>query len=132
LPDAPVDHDATAAGLPIREFPQTTGNCTIIDQTLFELLTGLNLILYPSDDLRQQALSTVAVENPRGWRIAKEKTSRKIDAIVALSMACVAAMAHRGEIQSRVARPFNQSVHVTPTIKPTPGPVYIGQMIERR
>ena len=53
-------------------------------QTLFDLLTGLNLEVYPSDDLRQQALSTVAVENPRGWRIAKEKASKKIDAIVAL------------------------------------------------
>ena len=54
-------------------------------QTLFDLLTGLNLEVYPSDELRQQALSTVAVENPRGWRIAKEKASKKIDAIVALA-----------------------------------------------
>ena len=73
---------------------------------------------------------TVAVENPRGWRIAKEKPSRKIDAIVALSMASVAAMAHRDEVQSRVARGFNASVHVVPTIKPIPGPLFIGQMLE--
>jgi hypothetical protein len=53
-------------------------------------------VLYPSDKLRQQALSTVAIENPRGWRIAKEKASKKIDAIVALAMACCAAMVHRG------------------------------------
>jgi hypothetical protein len=32
-------------------------------------------------ELRQQALSTVAVENARGWRIAKEKRGNKIDAI---------------------------------------------------
>ena len=61
-------------------------------QTLFDLLNGRNLRLYRAEDLRQQALSTVAVENPRGWRIAKEKASRKIDAIVALAIACVAAM----------------------------------------
>jgi hypothetical protein len=48
-------------------------------QTLFDLLNGRNLLLYSSDELRQQALSTVAVENPRGWRIAKEKASKKID-----------------------------------------------------
>jgi phage terminase large subunit-like protein len=101
-----------AAGLPIREFSQTTANCTLMAQTLFDLLTGQNLDIYPSDELRQQALSTVAVENPRGWRIAKEKASKKIDAIVALSMACVAAMAHRGEIGSRAARGFNPVVHV--------------------
>ncbi len=32
------------------------------------------------------------MESPRGWRVAKEKAGRKIDAIVALSMACVAAL----------------------------------------
>ncbi len=32
------------------------------------------------------------MESPRGWRIAKEKAARKIDAIVGLSMACVAAL----------------------------------------
>ena len=81
-----------AAGLPIREFPQTVANCTLMGQTIFDLLNGRNLRLYPSAELRQQALSTVAVENPRGWRIAKEKTSKKIDAISALSMGCVSAV----------------------------------------
>ena len=120
-----------AAGLPIREFSQTTANCTLMGQTLFDLLTGQNLDIYPSDELRQQALSTVAVENPRGWRIAKEKASKKIDAIVALSMACVAAMAHRGEIGRRAARGFNPVVHVAkaPNV-PFRGPVYIGQTFE--
>ena len=119
-----------AAGLPIREFPQTQANCTLMGQTLFDLLTGNNLEIYPAQDLREQALSTVAVENPRGWRIAKEKASKKIDAIVALAMACCAAMAHRGEIQSRVARGFNQAVHVQEAIVPVRGPVYIGQTFE--
>lgn len=42
-------------------------------------------------DPRVQALTSVEVESARGWRIAKEKASRKIDAVVALAMACVAA-----------------------------------------
>jgi hypothetical protein len=120
-----------AAGLPIREFSQTTANCTLMGQTLFDLLTGQNLDIYPSDELRQQALSTVAVENPRGWRIAKEKASKKIDAIVALSMACVAAMAHRGEIGSRAARGFNASAHVAKeTIRPYRDSIFIGQTLQ--
>jgi len=53
-----------AVGLPIREFAQTTANTTLMGQTLFDLLAGKNLDLYPSDELRQQALSTIAVENP--------------------------------------------------------------------
>jgi hypothetical protein len=85
--------------------------------------------VYASDELRQQALSTVAVENPRGWRIAKEKASKKIDAIVALATACVAAMAHRGEIGSRSARGFNRAMHVSrEKLGPLQGaPVYIGK-----
>jgi len=50
------------------------------------------LQLYPAADLRQQALSTVGIETSRGVRIGKDKTSKKIDAIVALAMACVAAV----------------------------------------
>jgi phage terminase large subunit-like protein len=102
-----------AAGLPIQEFAQSVANCTLMGQTLFDLLNGKNLVLYPSDELRQQALSTVAIENPRGWRIAKDKASKKIDAIVALAMACCAAMAHRGEIGKRAARGFNRAQHVS-------------------
>jgi phage terminase large subunit-like protein len=79
-------------GLSIREFPQTVPNTTLMGQSIFEALKGKNLKLYPSDELREQALNTVAVENPRGWRIAKEKASKKIDSIVALAMACVAAL----------------------------------------
>jgi phage terminase large subunit-like protein len=81
-----------AQHVPIIEFPQTVANTVRMGQGLFELLKGVNLRLYASDDLRAQALNTVAVENPRGYRIAKGKASRKIDAIVALSMACVAAL----------------------------------------
>jgi phage terminase large subunit-like protein len=81
-----------AAGLPIEEFPQTTGNTTRMGQVLFELLNGRNVALYPTADLRAQALATVAVESSRGWRITKDKASKKIDAIVALSLAAVAAI----------------------------------------
>ncbi len=118
-----------AAGLPIREFPQTQANCTLMGQTLFDLLNGQNLVLYASDELRQQALSTVAVENPRGWRIAKEKASKKIDAIVALAMACCAAMEHRGDMGKNAARGFNRALHIAKEhLIPYPQvPIYIGQ-----
>lgn len=81
-----------AVGLPIEEFPQTTANTSAMGQTLWEVLTGNNITLYPDDELRAQALNTVAIEGPRGFRIAKEKAARKIDAIVALAMACRSAV----------------------------------------
>jgi hypothetical protein len=36
--------------------------------------------------------ATVAVESPRGFRLAKEKAGKKIDLIVALNMACLVAL----------------------------------------
>lgn len=70
----------SSAGLPIEEFPQTTANTTRMGQALFDLLHGRNLRLYPAEDLHAQAMNTIAVESPRGWRIAKEKAAKKIDA----------------------------------------------------
>jgi phage terminase large subunit-like protein len=90
------------AGLPIEEFAQTSANCTRMGQTLFDGLNGKNIILYRARDLRQHALNTVAVDTARGWRIAKERSSKKIDAIVALAMACVAAIdVRRYEVRSQ-------------------------------
>ena len=83
------------AGLPIREYAQSSPNLTQMGQTLFDLLNGKNLRMYPADDLKQHAMNTVAVESVRGWRIAKEKTSKKIDGIVALAMGCVSAMGNK-------------------------------------
>jgi len=59
-------------------------------QVLFDLSNGRNIRLYAAADMREQALHTVAIENPRGFRITKEKTTSRIDSIVALAMACAA------------------------------------------
>lgn len=81
------------AGLPMEELPQTLTNLTPAGQTLFDLINGRNLVVYPgADDLREHIAAAVAVESPRGWRLAKEKASRKIDAAVALSFACLPAV----------------------------------------
>jgi hypothetical protein len=61
-------------------------------QVLFDLLNERNLRLCAADDLRKQAMSSVGIETAHGTRIGKEKTSKKIDAIVALAMACVSAI----------------------------------------
>ena len=84
-----------ADGVPIEEYAQTVSNTTAMGQCMWDLLRGRNIILYPDEQMRLQALDTVAIEQPRGWRIAKDKSSKKIDSIIALSMACVAAMDSR-------------------------------------
>ena len=80
------------AGLPMVELPQTSANLTAASQNLFELIRGRNLALYPDVQLREHALNSVAIETGRGWRLAKEKASRKIDGLVALSFACLDAV----------------------------------------
>ena len=76
-------------GIKVVEFPQTTGNLTRAGQGLYELVKGRNLCMYEDAELRSHALAAVAVETGRGWRLAKEKASRKIAAVVALSFACL-------------------------------------------
>jgi Phage Terminase len=72
-------------GVNMVEFPQSMPNLTSASQNLFELIKAQNLVAYPDADLRLAVQRSVAVENPRGWRIAKEKSSHKIDVVVALA-----------------------------------------------
>jgi hypothetical protein len=50
------------------------------------------LVAYPDNVLRTAVGQTVAIESSRGWRIGKEKQSHRIDVVVALAMACLAAV----------------------------------------
>jgi terminase large subunit-like protein len=78
-------------GLPMEEFPQTLDRLTAMGSNLYELVKGRNVEAYPDDDVRSAMGAAVAKETPRGWRIAKEKQSAKIDLVVALAMAALAA-----------------------------------------
>jgi phage terminase large subunit-like protein len=87
----------TKAGLRIIEFAQTPANLTAASQNLFDLIQGQGLVLYPDAGMRLAISRTVALETPRGWRIAKEKQSYKIDVLVALAMATYAAVQYHAE-----------------------------------
>jgi phage terminase large subunit-like protein len=92
------------AGLPIEEYPQTSGTVDAMGQTLITAIQARDLVVYPDAELRQQALNTVAVEKPSGMmRMDKAKSNRKIDAIIALALA----------MHSRAAKP-EESFHIPP------------------
>jgi phage terminase large subunit-like protein len=76
-------------GLPMQEYPQTVPNLTECGQNLYDLVQGGSIVLYPCKELRKEAVSAIGKETTRGVRIAKEKTSQKIDQIVALAMGAV-------------------------------------------
>jgi phage terminase large subunit-like protein len=82
----------TGASLPMVEFPQSVPNLTESSTNLYELIKGRNLAVYPDADIRRAVSRAVALETSRGWRIAKEKVSHKIDVVVALAMAALGAV----------------------------------------
>ena len=76
-------------GLPMVEWPQTVDRLTMMGQNLLDLVRTRRLQVYDDEDLRRHVLNAVAIETARGWRIAKDKTTRKIDLAVALAMAAL-------------------------------------------
>ena len=76
-------------GLPMQEYPQTTGNLTECGQNLYDLVKYKNIVLYQCSDMRYEATCAVGKETGRGIRIVKEKSSAKIDQIISLAMAAV-------------------------------------------
>lgn len=80
------------AGLPMKEFSQNAQNLTEASSALYDVIKGRNLVVYPDPDLRLAISRAVAVESARGWRIAKEKASHKIDVVVALAQAALCTM----------------------------------------
>jgi hypothetical protein len=82
----------TQAGLKIEEFPQTVPNLLAASQNLYELIQSGNIVAYPDAQMRLAVSRAVALESSRGWRIAKEKQSHRIDVVVALAMSALAAV----------------------------------------
>ena len=76
------------AGLRMVEFPQTPANLTLIGSGLFELIRSASLVTYPDDGIHLAISRAVVKENARGLQITKERSSHKIDVVVALAMAC--------------------------------------------
>ena len=54
------------------------------------MIKGRNLEVYPDEEMALAISRAIAKETPRGWRITKEKSSHKIDVVVALAFACLA------------------------------------------
>jgi len=82
----------TARGVPMEEFPQSIQNLTAMGQNLFDLIKARALWAYDDAEIRAGMQHAVAVETSRGWKLAKEKASAKVDVVVALAMAALAAV----------------------------------------
>jgi hypothetical protein len=56
------------------------------------LIDSQALVAYPDQDIRLAMSRAVAIETPRGWRIGKDRSSHKVDVIIALAMSTLAAV----------------------------------------
>lgn len=74
------------AGINVIELPQSSGRVEA-DQALYDSVIGRSIRHFNEPELNEHIRNAVAIETNRGMRLAKEKTSQKIDAAVALSMA---------------------------------------------
>jgi phage terminase large subunit-like protein len=85
-------------GLPVKLFEQTIPNMTAASQLLYDLLKARNLEAYPSEELKQHIQMAVAETTNRGFRIVKDKASKRhhIDAAIALAMAAYDAVSNGG------------------------------------
>jgi phage terminase large subunit-like protein len=88
----------TKAGVAMEEFPQSVPNLTEASQNLYELFKGRNIVVYSDPEIRLAVSRAIAIETSRGWRIAKDKQHHKIDVVIALGMACLAAL--KGQLDS--------------------------------
>ena len=92
-------------GLPVNEFSQTDSGMTQASQHLFDLLRQDNILAYPSPDIKEHLQNVMAEYTSRGVRIVKDKSnsrlaSKKIDAAVALAIACHQAYVDVGRVQA--------------------------------
>jgi hypothetical protein len=94
---AAVAQRLAKAHVAIEEFPQTMPNLTAATSNLFELIQARTLVLYPDAGMRVAVSRAVVSESSRGWKLDKLKQAHKIDVVVALSMACLAAVRTSGE-----------------------------------
>ena len=83
--------------LPIEEYPQTLPNLTAATSNLFDLITARQLVLYPDAGMRLAISRAIITESSRGWKLDKLKQQHKIDVVVALSMAALAAVRDGGK-----------------------------------
>jgi phage terminase large subunit-like protein len=60
---AAVAQRLQAAGLPMREYPQTVPNLTAMGSNLYELIRSAGIVFYPADDLRL-AMSRASLSRP--------------------------------------------------------------------
>lgn len=113
-----------AIGLPMTEFVQSESGMIAASGLLFDLFQQENLWTYKSEEVKEHLQNAVAQHTSKGFRIVKDKSNRrtakkKVDAAVALAMACHRAIENQdfdmGVVQ-RIDSPYGEYMekHIDP------------------
>ena len=81
-----------AEGIPMESLPMSGKSLTRSTTALLAAVQDRQLVLYPDEQLRQEAMNVQLKVTPNSVIFAKQTSSRKIDSIVALSFAVLAAV----------------------------------------
>jgi phage terminase large subunit-like protein len=90
------------AGIRMIEYPQTPANLTAMGSNLFGLIRARSIIAYPDNAIHTALSHAIVKESARGLQISKEKASHKIDVVVALAMAALAAVEGAIKVPQRI------------------------------
>jgi phage terminase large subunit-like protein len=103
------------AGVTVIEYAQSLPNLSAMAGNLFELVRSRTLSLYPDENLRRACAQAIVSESARGWKISKQTQSHKIDALISLAMAALAAVEGRGVATPAVLLDFWTWEKLTPS-----------------
>ncbi len=97
--------DLEKKGVRMIEFPQTNMR-TEADQQLYDAIVGGAVQHFDHKELNAHIRNAIATESVRGFRLAKDKTTQKIDLAVALSMSLYGVRKYGFGISHTMPDPF--------------------------
>lgn len=82
--------------VPMREYSPTHSNLTAMAETLISLVRYRRLRMYADPGIREAVANCILAEDKGVVKIAKRTKNAKIDIVVAIAMAAIAATRHQG------------------------------------
>jgi phage terminase large subunit-like protein len=79
-------------GVKMEEFTATPASLAEASQQLLDLVKAKSLTVYPDDAIRRAVAGAAVKESTRGWYVCKSVRTSPVDVVVAMAMACLAAV----------------------------------------
>jgi hypothetical protein len=91
-------------GMPIEEFHFGATSVSRLSAVLYEVISDASLRVYEDAELEREVLGLQVVQGASGWKL-DHRVGGYSDRAVSLAMACMAAVAHRGQTGATMSVP---------------------------